>query len=167
MSRRKLGKYEYRKKVAQVSSADGITGFLLRDVGSKFFFRIYGPDHSFADYEIWHMDLQITIDDPSAAFYEVGGQRILDYGSYEYRKKAVQVDSADSIGGFLLRDAGSKFFFRIYGPDHLFTDYKIGHWDLEIIIDDPSAAFYEVGGRRILDYSPAVLGLKKTKMRSR
>jgi len=56
------------------SVARGTRGFLLRSVddagSSKYFFRVYGADHSFRDYELIHSDLEIEIVDEDATFYE-------------------------------------------------------------------------------------------------
>jgi len=42
--------------------ARGTRGFLLRSFddagGSRYFFRVYGADHSFRDYELLHSDLE-------------------------------------------------------------------------------------------------------------
>lgn len=54
--------------------ARGTRGFLLRsfdDAGSShYFFRVYGADHSFRDYELRHSDLEVEIVDEEATFYE-------------------------------------------------------------------------------------------------
>ena len=60
--------------------AKGVKGFIIRGV-DDYWFRVYDKDHNFKDYEIWHHDLAITIDDDDAVLYErehddVG---ILDY----------------------------------------------------------------------------------------
>ena len=57
-----------------MSSARGTRGFLLRavssDGSSHHFFRVYGADHSFRDYELLHSDLEIEIVDEEATLYE-------------------------------------------------------------------------------------------------
>ena len=62
------------KITPKMSPARGTRGFLLRSVDnvgcSRFFFRVYGADHSFRDYEIVHPDLEIEIVDKEATFYE-------------------------------------------------------------------------------------------------
>jgi hypothetical protein len=54
--------------------ARGARGFLLRSFddagGSPYFFRVYGADHSFRDYELLHSDLEVEIVDEEATFYE-------------------------------------------------------------------------------------------------
>jgi len=56
------------------SLARGTRGFLLRsidDAGSlRYFFRVYGADHTFRDYELIHSDLEIQILDEEATFYD-------------------------------------------------------------------------------------------------
>ena len=49
-------------------SANGTTGLLIR-VGDDFMFRVYNG-RSFTDYAIFHYDMQITITDPDAYFYD-------------------------------------------------------------------------------------------------
>ena len=60
-------------------SANGVRGCLLFDVTGKAFFRVYDKDHNFKDYEIFHHDLFVTIDDKDAFFYESKDRRILDH----------------------------------------------------------------------------------------
>ena len=54
--------------------ARGTRGFLLRSIddtgGLDYVFRIYGADHSFRDYELFHSDLEVEIIDEEATFYE-------------------------------------------------------------------------------------------------
>lgn len=68
-----------------MTKAKGVKGFIIRGV-NDYWFRVYDKDHNFIDYEIWHHDLAITIDDDDAVLYEpdqddVG---ILDYDFSEY-----------------------------------------------------------------------------------
>lgn len=74
----------------------------------------------------------------------------------------MKVKYADGVTGQLLYIHGTnKYVFRIYQPDHTFTDYDIYHCDLTITINDADAFFYEhEDGRMILDHSPATLGLE-------
>lgn len=74
-------KYRYGNKVAEVSDAGGVRGFLLRSgVDLSFFFRVYREDGEFTDYEIRHHDLEVTIaPDALAAFYKIGDRLILDH----------------------------------------------------------------------------------------
>ena len=68
-----------------MSPARGTRGFLLRSIDdggcSRYFFRVYGADHSFRDYEIVHSDLEIEIVDDEATFYDAEGGRdaLLDH----------------------------------------------------------------------------------------
>jgi hypothetical protein len=61
-----------------IKSANGATGCLLRVGFSEFVFRVY-EDGSFKDYDLIHSDLQFTICDPDAAFYEDGDNLKLDH----------------------------------------------------------------------------------------
>jgi alpha-D-ribose 1-methylphosphonate 5-triphosphate synthase subunit PhnI len=62
------------KATRKTSLARGTRGFLLRSVDdagcSRYFFRAYGADHSFRDYELIHSDLEIEIVDEEATFYD-------------------------------------------------------------------------------------------------
>jgi hypothetical protein len=49
--------------------ANKTKGILMRSTDGSYFFRVYGVDHSFKDYELLHNDLQVVIDDDSS-FYE-------------------------------------------------------------------------------------------------
>jgi hypothetical protein len=82
---------------------------------------------------------------------------------YRYGKKVAEVTSANGVHGFLLRDGiDGSFLFRVYQENGEFTDYEIGHDDLEVTIaPDALASFYKIGDRFILDHSPEVLGLEK------
>ena len=54
--------------------------------------------------------------------------------------------------GFLMRDAiDNKHFFRVYDKAHNFTDYKINHHDLQVVILE-DAKFYETDKGNFLDY---------------
>jgi len=65
--------------------ARGTRGFLLRSIDDKgalgYVFRVYGADHSFRDYELFHSDLEVEIVDEEATFYEAeeGEQGRLDH----------------------------------------------------------------------------------------
>ncbi|HUP62747.1 MAG TPA: hypothetical protein VNA69_20265 [Thermoanaerobaculia bacterium] len=69
----------------KTSRARGTRGFLLRSIDdagrSRYFFRVYGADHSFRDYELIHSDLEIEIVDEEATFYdaEEGHEARLDH----------------------------------------------------------------------------------------
>ena len=62
----------------KIKSANGATGCLLRVGFSEFVFRVY-EDGSFKDYDLIHSDLQFTICDPDATFYEDGERLTLDH----------------------------------------------------------------------------------------
>ncbi len=74
-------KYLYGKEVAEVTGANGVQGFLLRDgVNGSFFFRVYHENGEFTDYEILHDDLEVTIThDAFASFYQLGDRLVLDH----------------------------------------------------------------------------------------
>ena len=49
-------------------SANGMSGVLL-PIGGSMVFRVYEPDGMFTDYDIYHSDLTVTINDEDAYFY--------------------------------------------------------------------------------------------------
>lgn len=51
-----------------MQSANGVTGHLLY-TGDTYVFRVYDARHNFIDYDIFHCDLCITINDADAYFY--------------------------------------------------------------------------------------------------
>lgn len=60
-------------------SANGVSGHLLSRQDGTFFFRVYDyDDGSFIDYEIFHSDLFVTIEDPDAFFYYRDSGRYLN-----------------------------------------------------------------------------------------
>jgi hypothetical protein len=60
--------------------AKGVKGYLLYTFNNETVFRVYGEDHSFTDYDIHHCDLELTINDDDATFYEFeDGRSILDH----------------------------------------------------------------------------------------
>jgi len=60
-------------------SANGVTGCLL-PMGEVWVFRVYDKDGSFTDYDIFHSDLTVTINDEDACFYERrSGEPYLDH----------------------------------------------------------------------------------------
>jgi len=72
------------------------------------------------------------------------------------------VRRANGIRGFFIRSFNGEFFFRVYKKGGKFTDYEIAHCDLEVKICDSSASLYHLSKRRkVLDYSPEVLGYRK------
>lgn len=59
--------------------ATGTTGFIL-DTLDGYVFRVYHKDGGFTDYDLRHSDLEVTIRDEDAVFYELdNGQKLLDY----------------------------------------------------------------------------------------
>jgi len=78
-----------------------------------------------------------------------------------YGGMVAEVTSAAGVRGTLCRSAvGSEYFFRVYGPDGLFTDHELRHDDLQVTIaPDELASFYKLGEVSVLDHSPKVLGL--------
>ena len=62
----------------KIKSANGVTGCLLRVGFSEFVFRVYSTD-GFKDYDLLHSDLQFTICDDDATFYEDGDNLKLDH----------------------------------------------------------------------------------------
>jgi hypothetical protein len=70
----------YSASAAAVSTAAGVTGFLLRRTDGSFFFRVYCTGGDFTDYDIRHDDLEVTISpDALASFYQIGDRWLLDH----------------------------------------------------------------------------------------
>ena len=66
-----------------IKPAKGTKGYLLYTLNKEYMFRVYKEDHSFTDYDILHCDLELTINDDDATFYNFDdGRSILDH-SYE------------------------------------------------------------------------------------
>jgi hypothetical protein len=64
----------------KVTSANGVTGILCSSLGGGYFFRVYDHDaNTFLDYELAHVDLQVTINDDDASFYDGDGVLMLDH----------------------------------------------------------------------------------------
>lgn len=63
----------------KITSANGATGCLLRVGFSEWVFRVYEDGAGFKDYDLHHSDLQFTICDPDASFYEDGERLTLDH----------------------------------------------------------------------------------------
>ena len=73
-------KYLYGGVPAEVKSAAGVQGMIIRVLDGTLMFRVYRNPERFTDYEIRHDDLGVTIDaDELAAFYKVGERNILDH----------------------------------------------------------------------------------------
>lgn len=61
-------------------SANGITGQLIYAHGAdKYQFRVYNNDGSFVDYDLYHCDLTVTINDKDAFFYRGNNIDRLDH----------------------------------------------------------------------------------------
>jgi len=65
--------------MSEPKSANGVSGVLL-PIGEVWVFRVYHNDGEFTDYDIFHSDLQVTINDADAYFYERrSGEPYLDH----------------------------------------------------------------------------------------
>jgi hypothetical protein len=58
------------KNSVKKTSAKGQKGILLNTFDGNYYFRIYANDGSFKDYLVRHCDLEITLHDEDATFYE-------------------------------------------------------------------------------------------------
>ncbi len=85
MDLKKLGLLERMKvqlpngKVAKVTSATGMRGVLCMGADGKVFFRQYGADGSFEDYDLCHTDLSVVIEDEATLYEFEDGSKILDH----------------------------------------------------------------------------------------
>ena len=61
-------KYLYGEQLAEVESAAGAKGVLIRALDGALMFRVYRNREQFTDYEIRHDDLSVTIDADAAGF---------------------------------------------------------------------------------------------------
>ena len=78
--RKVTDRFLYGELPAEVRSASGAKGVLIRTLDRGMVFRVYDNNEHFTDYEIRHDDLSVTIDaDELAAFYKVGERDILDH----------------------------------------------------------------------------------------
>lgn len=66
---------------SQETKAIGQRGFLIRGIDDQIWFRVYGQDQSFVDYEITHHDCEMVIIDSSAALIHNEAGDFLDYTS--------------------------------------------------------------------------------------
>ena len=74
--------------------------------------------------------------------------------------KKIKTKGATGVEGHLIHSMG-EYYFRIYGKDFSFKDYKLRHGDLTIRIVDHDAEFYETeSGELYLDHSRKTLGIK-------
>lgn len=77
-----MNKVLYGNEIAEESSAADVKGFLCKSSSGGYFFRIYESDGSFADYDLRHDDLEVTISSEAmASLYHRGADRILDHSS--------------------------------------------------------------------------------------
>jgi hypothetical protein len=78
--------------------AKGTKGMLLYTMNNEYVFRVYKEDHSFIDYDILHCDLELTINDDDATFYEFeDGRNILDH-SYTIAGESHHTDKGYELG---------------------------------------------------------------------
>lgn len=74
-------RFLYGELPAEVRSAAGVKGVLIRTADGATVFRLYDGSERFTDYELRHNDLGVTIDaDELAAFYKIGERNVLDDG---------------------------------------------------------------------------------------
>lgn len=82
--------------------------------------------------------------------------------TYQYGNAQAEVEDASGLSGVLCKDIDGDYFFRVYHPDHSYTDYELNHDDLPITIDQNAmASLYRTKEHYVLDHSPEVLGLSK------
>lgn len=72
----------------------------------------------------------------------------------------MKIKPANKTKGILLIDMDGDVIFRVYDKKD-FTDYTLAHTDLQVVINDVDAYFYEKEGEYFLDHSPETLGIKK------
>jgi len=78
--------------------AKGSKGYLIYTMNDEYVFRVYKEDHSFIDYDILHCDLELTINDDDATFYEFeDGRNILDH-SYTIAGESHHTDKGYELG---------------------------------------------------------------------
>lgn len=81
-----------------IKPAKGQKGYLLYTMNKEYVFRVYKEDHSFTDYDILHCDLELTINDNDATFYDFDdGRSILDH-SYEVAGENHHIDKGYEVG---------------------------------------------------------------------
>lgn len=72
--------YLYGGRLAQVQSAAGTRGVLIRTVDGEILSRVYQGRELFTDYEIRNDDLTATVDEAElTVFYRINGNNILDH----------------------------------------------------------------------------------------
>ena len=65
-----------------IKPANKVSGHLLRlmsQEGGGYVFRVYNADHTFTDYDLYHYDLCVTINDEDAYFYSGDGIDRIDH----------------------------------------------------------------------------------------
>jgi hypothetical protein len=97
----------------------------------------------------------------------LGRKLLLTTEVYSLYDRNTTVVHAGGTKGILL-PSKEGCYFRTYYEDGTFTDYRINHSDLSIIIDeDYEASFYHTSGQDpILDHAPEVLGYKTIRIPS-
>jgi hypothetical protein len=61
-------------------SANGVEGHLIYTGGpNRYVFRVYTGAGKFTDYDLFHSDLCVTINDPDAYFYRCNENNVLDH----------------------------------------------------------------------------------------
>jgi hypothetical protein len=80
----------------------------------------------------------------------------------EYGGAPATARPAGGATGVLCRSAvDGRTIFRVYDADSAFTDFDLRHDELSVTIAPGAmACFYAQGDQRVLDHSPAVLGLR-------
>ena len=54
--------------------------------------------------------------------------------------------------GFIMRGLDGEHFFRVYDKDHNFVDYDILHHDLQVVIIEDDATFFETDKGHFIDH---------------
>lgn len=70
----------------------------------------------------------------------------------------MQIKSALNARGCLLYNGHNNYYLRVNQPDGTFKDYDLLHCDLEVVVVDNDAVFYETEDSWVLDHSPLTLG---------
>jgi hypothetical protein len=52
-----------------IKPAKGVTGHIIPYMDGTYYFRVYGENHCFIDYDLHHCDLMVTICDEDSALY--------------------------------------------------------------------------------------------------
>ena len=62
------------------------------------------------------------------------------------------IKPANGATGYLIWCGGDKYVFRVYDKEHNFVDYDILHHDLQVVILEDDATFYETENKNYLDH---------------